>query len=142
MSYIDLRTAIISRIQTLTKIEEVFGYPQPKPDKMPYATVEALENASEYADTASNLRIYTFRIRLYYARTIDETNADMLENAELAVLRALDDLLDDFDTNYTLSGACDGIIAVESKVDYATTAFGTARMAEIELKCRKLKRVV
>ncbi len=142
MSFISIRTAILARIATITKIDEVFGYPEPKPTKLPYATVEGLSNESEYADTSDNLRVYKFRIKVFYSRTIDETNSGDLENAELAVLRVVDDLLSDFDSNYTLGGACDGIFAVESALGYAETAFGIARTATIELKCRKLVAVV
>lgn len=142
-SYQTIRTAIINKVETISKITSVYGYGTPPVADFPFATVEAISNDAEFADTSDNWRTYRFRVRVHYSRTRDDqTGTDRLENAELAILRVMDDLIDAFDTDYTLGGIVHKIAAVESSVGYQELTNGPARVGEIILKCSKLEQVV
>lgn len=143
MSFIAIRTAIIAKIQTVTKITNVYGHGTPPADMFPFATVEAISNDATFEDTANNWRTYKFRIRVHYSRTRDDqTGVDRLENAEEAVLRVLDDLLTAFDEDFTLGGTVHKVDALESSLGYQELTNGPARVGEIVLKCSQLVKVV
>ena len=135
-----LRTAIVNKITTVTTITEVYAHESASPQSFPYATVAVIGNTSEYADTANDLRKYRFRIRLYMK--IGDQAPLSADDAELSMTRAMQNVLDAFDTDYTLGGACQGVEAVESNLGWTDTANGRCRVGEIILSCQKLVQVI
>jgi hypothetical protein len=135
-----LRTAIENKLLTVTTITQVFAHESAKPDSFPYATVALVGNTSEYADTATDLRKYRFRVRMYMK--IGDTAPLDGDDAELSMSRTVEAVLNAFDTDYTLGGACQGVDASESTVGWTDTANGRCRVGEIILTCQKLVQVV
>jgi len=141
--YMTIRQAIIEKVQTVSKINSVYGHGTPPAGAFPFATVEAISNDSVFEDSANNFRVYKFRVRVHYSRTRDDQSAvDLLENAEEAVLRVLDDLLSAFDYDYTLGGIVQKVDALESSLGYQELTNGPARVGEIIIKCSLLVKVV
>ena len=101
-----IRTAIIDKINNdLTKIEVAYRTDRSSYDGFPAAVVSPSENEADYASTASDRRVYAFKIRVYYpVKSESEQDA-----AELALEEALDEMLDVFRQRDSLGTACDWV---------------------------------
>jgi len=83
------------------KLQEVYAYEVEKFEGQPSAVIVPSDNDSEYSTTVDNSRVYAFSVFLFVARGdnfYSDSEADR-------VLRALvDSVLDDFDSDWQLSG--------------------------------------
>lgn len=129
-----IRTAIIDKINNdLTKIEIAYRTDRSTLEGFPAAVVSPSENEADYASTASDRRVYAFKIRLYYPIK-DESEQD---SAEIALEEALEEMLTAFKARNALGTACEWTEPIPSVWQYEERADGTYRMAELTLRCIK-----
>lgn len=141
MSMQTMKTAVQSKVTAITKITNVYGVETPPQSSFPYATIVLADSNGEFADTSNNLMRYVFRIRVYYEITRESPTPRT--DAEVAVMRILDDLKDAFNADYTLSGTANGGVEVlETSTGYATISSNETRVAEVLLACKELVSVV
>ena len=127
-----IRTAIIDKINNdLSKIEVAYRTDRSSFSGFPAAVVSPSENEADYASTASDRRVYAFKIRVYYP--IESESAQ--DSAELALEEALDEMLDAFKERDSLGTACDWVEPIPSVWQYEERGDGTFRMAELTLRC-------
>ena len=92
MSFKIIRPQIKTLLDSVSKIQQVKGYPTLKFTGYPSAYVVPAENDAEYETTSENIRNYNFIIRLFY------TTKDVgVETAMLAMEDLVDDVLNAID---------------------------------------------
>lgn len=129
-----IRTAIIDKINSdLTKIQVAYRTDRSTLDGFPAAVVSPSENESDYASTASDRRVYAFKIRVYYPLGKESEQ----DSGEIALEEALDEMLAAFSTRNALGSACDWIEPVPSIWQYEERSDVIYRMAELTLRCIK-----
>lgn len=127
-----IRTAIIDKINNdLTKIQVAYRTPRTNLEGFPAAVVSPSQNEADYASTASDRRVYAFKVSIYYPM---KTEADQ-DPAEMALEEALDEMIDAFSTRQALGTACDWVEPVPSVWNDVIIGDGTYREAEITLRC-------
>lgn len=97
MSFTTLRSAINTKLNTISNIQKVLNYPA-VPKEFPGATVVPSAADSDYETTKENLRTYGFTIRVFY-----KTEAG-LSQAVSALEGLIDEIVDAFDKDPQLSG--------------------------------------
>lgn len=98
--------------------------------KDPWCTLIPSGNANDYATTKENRRTYGFIIRVFVSRT-SRTKAE----AETLLENIVDDVVDVFDQNFTLSGAALYVSATPSAWGYIMGE-QEYRTAEIRLEVK------
>jgi hypothetical protein len=92
MSFSVIRPQIKSLLQTVTKIQEVKGYPSLKFSGYPACYVIPSDNEADYETNRENQRVYAFIVRFFY-----ETKNSGVENALTAMEDLIDTILDTLD---------------------------------------------
>jgi len=100
MSFNALRTAITSKLEGISDIQQVLNYPA-VPSEFPAATVTPSEADSDYETTAENKRVYGFVIRLFYP---SKKGSGGLSTAVDALESLVDKVVDEFDKDPQLIG--------------------------------------
>lgn len=136
-----MKSAVVSKVQSVTKISLVYETDSPTNVGYPFATVVLAEQGGQYADSASNLLTFKFRIRCFYDRGTDTPSG--IKTAEEALMRIMDDLTDAFHSDYTLAGTANGgVDVVASSLGYAELQSGPARVIDMALTCKSLVSIV
>ena len=105
MSFNTINTKLKSVLGDVTKIGHVYEYPTEKFDGFPSATITPSENASDFETNNENERNYAFIIRLFQDIPNSNVSGEKPLPYAFRVLRLLvDDVLDKFDRDETLSG--------------------------------------
>lgn len=129
----------VDTVQEVTDYEKVGfrGYPA--------VTVTCSGNENVFYSSAENERTFLFTIRVYEqlenVPKLDSVSDNARQRAEAIVERAVDQILNAFDTtdSFTLSGVADnGVEAVPSRWGYALMPTGWCRVAEIELRLKRV----
>lgn len=137
MQLLELRDKIYDKINTLTgtwwDLAVVFKYHTLESDgQYPYITFEPVDLNSEFLDTCTNLRSYTFDVFLYQV-IIDkdrETATDILYSLFEQVIQM-------FDEDYTLNWEVDwGIQAVGWEFGQIVYGDGETLFANIKIICK------
>lgn len=133
-----LNTKIKAKLQGITKIAVVYDYPIDfaKASEIitgyPCAIFIPTENDADYHDSITNIRNYVFSIYLIVERkTVD------YETAHNAMRNLVDDVINAFDDDYSLTGSCSMTNAAPSKWGYLP-GLDDALMAEVILRCKVL----
>ncbi len=126
MGYQDIATQLINILTGITDINRVYGFEPKELKDYPTATVTALSHKDTFKDTASNQRLFTFMIRLYY-------RTDIEEDAE-TILRALtDQVIGALESNVRLNNAVDFARPTEARWLYQEREV-PVRVVEIEIE--------
>lgn len=130
----DIRTAILTKLGTISQLHAVYGYEIDKPlsGKYPYATVTWIGGDGEFGDTQRNLRVHKFAIRVYQERT---QPAFGNSKAEDLVLQICDAIYTAFDNDTRLGGTVKFVEPLEAVADYVDKEFGDVRFVELVAKC-------
>lgn len=133
---------IISR--DVTTVQEVVGFEKTGFRGFPAVTVVCTGNENNFYSSTENERIFNFVIRVFVPlenkAKLEETTDAAKENAEKIMERAVDQIINAFDTTtrFTLEGAADnGVEAVPTAWGYALLGMGWCRQANIELKVKR-----
>ena len=100
MTYVSLGLALETILNTIVEFNAVYNYEPKELLKYPTATVTALSHEDIFSDTATNTRVFTFTIRLYYRTDLEDDAESILRDLADKVIVALE-------ADPTLSGACD-----------------------------------
>ena len=131
---IDIRAAIVSKLETIDALNGVYNFEPAKPDdgKYPFTSVIWLGGEGEFGDTIRNVRIHNFAIRLYQERT---KAAFGNQKAETVLLTLADTIFTAFDADTRLGGTVKWVKPLNTNVDYVEREVGDARIAEFILAC-------
>lgn len=132
--YEAIRTAIINAITSNSdQIEAAYRTERSSVDGYPAAVVVPSENESDYHQTSpgSNKETYIFTIRVFYPFTEGQ------EEADLALEKAIDELIGIFRDRSILGAAADWVSPVPSRWGYQTRGDGTMRVAELTIRAVK-----
>ena len=133
-----IRASILANLKSMSSVDagDVIKYGTGEPDGFPFITLESMGmEPSVETDETHNFRTYTFRVRVYIG--LDSTQEGP-EWAEDTLIIVLDEIIDLFDDDYTLTNTVDNINAVTVDAGYTDFEAGQARTAEIILQVRKL----
>lgn len=118
----------------------VYNYPTSTEDKYPAVNVIGAENDSDFgtgAPSNDNVQACVFTIRALYSVEDESNNA--LQTAETKIDAVLDLLIDLLSNPDVLSPACDFVEPVSASWGYQARGNGTVRIADIKIRCKKLK---
>ena len=95
----NIKNSIKTKLSANTKFQAVYEYPALKFSGYPVATVVPSDNESDFESTTTNQRTYAFQIRLF-----QEIKHKTLDEAYATIYDLIDDVLDDFDKDQSLTG--------------------------------------
>lgn len=129
-----LHQAVVAKLNTLVGsgqvLKVVYAYHETAPAGFPAASCEPSGNANLMYTTGDNLRSYAFDIILY------QEFSTITREAAVAILRAaVDAVIEAFDADYNLSGACDYANALPSEWGFMEGANGSTLWASLALVC-------
>lgn len=96
---VNIKNKIKDKLEANTKIQNVYQYPALKFSGYPAATIVPSDNESDFETTTTNVRIYSFQIRIF-----EQIKNDNLNKAYETIEDLIDDVLDDFDKDPALTG--------------------------------------
>lgn len=102
-NYQTIKTKIITKLETLDNVKIVHAYEKKDLGGFPAVVVMGFTVNDILEDTKSNLREYTFKIRIF-----QEVVATTPEEAEGIIDNLIDQLMDLFGQDFTLGGDCEG----------------------------------
>lgn len=98
-AYTIIKNKILTILQTITKIQEFYGYPVLNFNGYPAAVIVPSNQDSDYETNVDNERVYAFQLSIF--QDIQEGG---IENALNALYDLADDVLNAFDSDPVLSG--------------------------------------
>ena len=138
MSYIDLKSQIISKLDLIDEIQQVEEYPTTDVNGYPAAIVRSMSNDAEYETTCDNLETYRF---IVYLLVENSAGFKGIKKARAIVEEVADVIIDAFDDDEFLAGITltsdrqmMGILPVTSSIDEVEE--GKYVEAEISLNIR------
>jgi hypothetical protein len=96
-----LKSAIKTKLEAITGIKHIYGYEKGNLDGYPAAVLTCDSVQCDFESTNEDMRIYTFKIRVY--QEMDEDNAGASE-AEDRIENLIDTMLAAFSDDWDLSG--------------------------------------
>lgn len=98
----DLKASIVTKMQSVSALQNVYGYRTSKIDGFPIAIVTYQSFDSEYLDNTRDLRMYTFQIEIIQER---EPHGFGIEKGERVLGEAIDEVMAviDADTDFSNS---------------------------------------
>jgi len=130
-----LKTAIENKLKAIDGLALVYGYEKGELAQYPAAAIYSTDYNPSYLDTTSDRDVIVFTIRVY-----QEISAQNPENAEQIVDNLLVKIVQAFQVDYTLGGACDKMTISASKGWVSREAQN--RAATITLTTEKLSRII
>jgi hypothetical protein len=100
MGYVAIANKLVELIDEVTEVEQVYNHEPSEIETYPAATVQAIGHRDRFNDTASNIRSFTFLIRLYYRADVDQDAETILRTVADAVIAKLE-------ANVTVAGVWD-----------------------------------
>lgn len=98
-TFSNIKDKIKDKLDANDKIQEVHEFPASKFNGYPAAVIVPSENESDFETTTTNQRVYAFQVKI-----LQETKNAGLQGAYTALYDLIDDVLDDFDKDQSLSG--------------------------------------
>jgi len=131
-----LRAEIKTALESVGSIKTVSAYPKASHDVYPAVEIHGSEHESDFGTFGpayENMHTAAFIVRAVYLLT-DET----MEEAEAKLDKVLDDMLTLFGQPNVLASA-DWVEPTGGTWGYQDRGGGTARTAELRIRCKKLK---
>ena len=107
-TYTQLKDRLKTKLDGISKIQQVSGFPQLNFTGYPAAVVVPSDQDSDYETTTENERVYAFIISVF-----QETKKTGLETALDALYDLIDDISDSFDQDQQLTD--DGTLSLASR---------------------------
>lgn len=141
-----IRQVISSDVDT---VQDVSDYEKTGFEGYPAVTISCSGNENSFYSNAENERIFLFTLRVFVqieqVPKLDSTSDNAKQRAEGIMERVVDQILNSFDTTtrFTLGDVADnGVEAVPSRWSYALLPGGWCRVAEIELRVKRIYTVL
>jgi hypothetical protein len=125
------KNAVLAKLQGLTKLKYVYAYEKGEKPGFPTCTLYGSEYIADWTTNFHDLDTYVFTIRVY-----QEMATRGAESAEAIIDNALIELIQAFQTDYTLGGKIDKM-SIRARKGWVT-AETENRIAEITLTTSKL----
>ena len=132
MSYTSIGTAIYNKINGIkvsAGIASLYQQNEKALTQYPAVTISAGGHESSFSDTAANMRIYTFMVRIFVRLESDSTAESQIRSIADAVVTALEG-----DT--TLGGACEWTDPADAIITEQNAEI-PVKVCEMTLKCYK-----
>lgn len=111
MGYISIKTEIMTKLQALTEINNLFDEEPKELGAYPAVAVTFMGHQDTPHDTAGNVRVFQFMVRGYYP-------TDVANDAEAILGDLADKIIAALEADVTLNGSCDYTRATEGKFLY------------------------
>jgi len=100
----NLKTTLINRINDLSSVQAVYGYPKLDPQGWPAVWVMTANLDGEFASTTENSRVYGYDVWVLFPQNkkFSGSSGDPTEFAENRIAEVTDDIIDDIAKNFTL----------------------------------------
>jgi len=134
--YVSIRTAIASKLATVTEFYDVIDFHTMNFNGYPAATFEPAGNEDLFATTKDNLRNYDYRVVLH-----QEMEHGGRDNAINILCPLADAVITAFDTDPTLGGVVKYCLPVRTFWSEYTGGDGAIKAVEITLRCFDLAQV-
>ena len=99
-SFEGIYNEIIAKLQAISDLQEVQTYPDANFSGFPSACAYPTTQDGAYFDTLRNERVYNFTVEVFY-----ETKNTNKNTALVALFDVVDQILDSFDQDFTMSSA-------------------------------------
>lgn len=127
----DIRSKIETKLNEMQTLKTVYDFDSANPDgEYPLATMTITDGESEFISTAHNMRSHRFSIRVFQERTEVGQGVESAENISVDVL---EEILNAFDMDTTLSGTVKYVAPAEYSTDYEDREHAT-RVLEVVLE--------
>lgn len=131
MSYTNIASAIVSKMETITEINQVYDHEPKELAEYPAITVSSAGHENVFNDTSSNRRVFIFNIRCY-------VRADDVSAAETLIRSMADKIIEKIESDVTIGGSCDFARPSKGKVTYPPREIP---VQAIEITVEAVKRV-
>jgi|YelNatPaOPRAMG01_1025707.scaffolds.fasta_scaffold184995_1 hypothetical protein len=133
--YLNIKSAIISKLQSISEIKNVYAWEKGELEGYPSAVISGFKiETNEWSDTATNIRDWVFNIKIYQEIEKEGRGA---ETGEEILDSITDSIIDTFDKDRHLSSVADiigvWVVAGNSWVDRELNM----RVLNLEIKVRK-----
>lgn len=98
-AFSNIKDKVKDKLDAIDKIQEVHEFPTSNFDGYPAAVIVPSENENDFETTTTNQRVYAFQVKV-----LQETKYTTLGTAYEILYDLIDDVLDDFDKDQSLSG--------------------------------------
>ena len=129
--YLTIKAKIKTKLQTIGEIKYVHSYEKADLQGFPAVTILGFTINDILEDTKTNLREYTFKVRIF--QEIETTTA---EKAEEIIDNLIDTIMNLFGTDFTLGGTCEGCW-VKGGLGWVDREVGM-RVWDLEILAKKL----
>lgn len=133
-----IKTSIINKLKTLSSVDatKVVGIEGIEASGYPFVTCVCIGSEAEQTDEINIMRTYKYRIRVLADMNSEQSGG--VQWGEDTIMLAIDEIINAFDDDYTLSQTVENIIAVSDDLMYDITDSGITRVGEIILQVKYL----
>lgn len=132
MGYRDIHEAIVNKLGTITQIKVVYNHAPTVLSGYPAAIAIPARNENIIFTNQDNLREYIF-----YIEIILEFKTVPLAQAIYNLEDLLDIVIQEFETDFQLSGVVDFTMGLNGAIDYTTGAQGNFVYGQLEWRGKK-----
>lgn len=111
----NIKSGIISKLSGISNLNKVYDHEKLNPAGFPCAFVTFAGSENEFFTNAENKRIYSYRVLVLVQIGQDRSNTDRVELAEQTIQDLTGDIIDNMDSDITLSNNSQ-VIFVEASV--------------------------
>lgn len=111
----NIKNGIIRKLSAISTINKVYDHEKLNPAGFPCAFVTFAGSENEFFTNAENKRVYSYRILILVQIGQDRSNSDRVELAEQAIQDITGDVIDNLDSDITLSNNSQ-VVFVEASI--------------------------
>lgn len=135
---VTIKNQIKAKIQTLTTVQQVYGYEEVNPSGFPCVMITPANMEGEFVSNTENSRVYAYRVLILFTLGQDmeqPKTLNRLEYAENVISTVIDGIINVIDDNFELDGTPVLYVnAADVQWGYYPMEAGEARGAEITLR--------
>lgn len=135
-----VKDLIYNKVNSLPSIQVVYKHEEIAPSGFPCVSMVATGQDGEFATTAENSRVYSYRVFVHYpiGESLTGADSDRLDNADDIVSTVIDQIIGIIDDNYTLDDNTGATVlfveAADSEYQYTQLSNGWVRSAVCTLR--------
>lgn len=134
----EVRTSLKTKIQALSTVQQVYGYPELKPTGWPAVWVLPASMNGEFSSTTENRRVYGFDVWALFPIGQDfdkDSGLSKEEYAESVVANVMEQIIDGIDTDFELSSDANVLFINAADVEWGTVDYagGEAKAVRVIL---------